>query len=281
MIITAYIDESGTHDGSPHTIMAGYVAPFGKWIKLEDRWDRMLKRHGVQYFHATEWLQGKKQFKGWTYEQKMQFILEAEKLIKSYVSFGITAKLGNADYEQHYVAGNRPRKPQLDTKYGICFRMILSVLPRMLDDIAKNPSDELHLILEDGHKNAGDAVRIFRMFKDEAPPDISRMVNKLSFADKKNTKPLQVADSLAYSAFRVEQTNHIPLIDFDINNGGLRQAKSFIQGKSPVLRVEGTAAVLSEMKESLLAKTAERQAFGGAREQKNEAKHPLCGEVSE
>jgi len=45
MILTAYIDESGTHDGSPMTVMAGYLS------SAEDGPPSM--RSGVAFFTGT------------------------------------------------------------------------------------------------------------------------------------------------------------------------------------------------------------------------------------
>jgi hypothetical protein len=42
VIVTVYIDESGTHDGSPVLIMAGWVGRFGQWASFDPKWERLL-----------------------------------------------------------------------------------------------------------------------------------------------------------------------------------------------------------------------------------------------
>src|SRR5260221_10147590 len=56
VIVTAYGDESGTHDGpdgSPIMMLAGYVATLGQWNRFDVGWRRAIARAGLPgYFHA-------------------------------------------------------------------------------------------------------------------------------------------------------------------------------------------------------------------------------------
>jgi hypothetical protein len=38
LMLGVYVDESGTHGGTAHTIMAGVVATVEQWAALERRW---------------------------------------------------------------------------------------------------------------------------------------------------------------------------------------------------------------------------------------------------
>jgi hypothetical protein len=52
MILTAYIDESGTHDDSPVTIMAAYLSSARRWAAFNAEWATFLGRLGVDHLHA-------------------------------------------------------------------------------------------------------------------------------------------------------------------------------------------------------------------------------------
>ena len=117
VIVTTYGDESGTHDGpdgSPIMMLAGWVATLGQWDHFDIGWDRAIVRAGLPgYFHATE---------HWDTEAGQKFTPLATKLQKKHMLFGYVIELDKESYDKHYIAGNRPRKPQLDTRYSLCFR---------------------------------------------------------------------------------------------------------------------------------------------------------------
>ena len=54
MIFTAYLNESGTHDGSPVTIMGGVLANALQWSRFEHEFRRIKKRHGFKIFHTKK-----------------------------------------------------------------------------------------------------------------------------------------------------------------------------------------------------------------------------------
>jgi hypothetical protein len=80
VIITAYGDESGTHDGpngSPIMMLAGWAATLGQWNSFDDGWKRAIKRAGLPgYFHATE---------HWDTETGQKFAPLATKLQKKHL----------------------------------------------------------------------------------------------------------------------------------------------------------------------------------------------------
>jgi hypothetical protein len=59
------------------------------------------------------------------------------------------------------------------------------------------------LILEDGHANAADAVRIFQQEREGLFPQYRPMLDTIRFASKKTAPPLAAVDMLAYSMFRM------------------------------------------------------------------------------
>jgi hypothetical protein len=59
------------------------------------------------------------------------------------------------------------------------------------------------LILEDGHANAADAVRIFQQEREGLFPQYRPMLDTIRFASKKTAPPVAAVDMLAYSMFRM------------------------------------------------------------------------------
>jgi hypothetical protein len=54
MIRTTHLDESGTHDQSPISVMAGYLGTATQWQRFETDWTALLRKAGVPHIHAVE-----------------------------------------------------------------------------------------------------------------------------------------------------------------------------------------------------------------------------------
>jgi hypothetical protein len=65
MILTACLDESGTHADSPISVMAGYVGTVAQWKRVEADWAALvLTQARVRQFHAVDLFRRTKQFRG-------------------------------------------------------------------------------------------------------------------------------------------------------------------------------------------------------------------------
>src|ERR1039458_1698048 len=53
--LVIYADESGTHDGSTHSFVAGWIADESFWNGFVERWQSVLNKYKVECFHFTEW----------------------------------------------------------------------------------------------------------------------------------------------------------------------------------------------------------------------------------
>jgi hypothetical protein len=53
VIVTVYIDESGTHE-SGYTILGGWVGRLGQWATFDPKWNSLLKRSDLTYFHSKK-----------------------------------------------------------------------------------------------------------------------------------------------------------------------------------------------------------------------------------
>jgi hypothetical protein len=263
MIVTVYIDESGTHE-SGVTVLGGWVGRMGQWSGFDPLWRKLLKKNGLDHFHSKSMRQSRGQFKGWRVFEKLEFTQRAAEVALKHLEFGFTVALSDAAYEQHYIAGYRPKKIPLDTRYGLCFRHCLSLVPMMAKDAFKGRDLDISFVLESGHKNAGDARRIFDRVKTQGlkNPDeikIVEMLKTLTFEDKGQRPGLQVADINAYSAYQHEsgaKVLEIGTIEDPIH--AVAEGKR-IQ-KVPVFRLELREVELLTYKRFVLDEIAERRA---------------------
>ena len=67
----------------------------------------------------------------------------------------------------------------------------------------------INFVLEDGHRNIGDARRLFDLFKADALPEWQHFVGTFDVS-KKNSPGVQAADFLAYCVYRSNFSNTAP-----------------------------------------------------------------------
>jgi hypothetical protein len=207
-VYTAYLDESGTHDGSPITIMGGILARAEQWRDFEKKFAAVRSRYGFRVWHTKKFKKKAGDFRGWSDEKCHELYWS----LRDVTGFGLTdvfaITLENASYEADYKAGTGilPRKARLDSKYGICFRMCLvHLVKEVLKRKRRNRIPPLHVVLEAGHANFGDAERIFLEEKRIGVPDGVPILCTLTKADKDECGQLMMADFAAHSEYIMEK----------------------------------------------------------------------------
>ena len=141
MILTSYMDESGTHAGSPYTAMAAIMGNVSQWSRFQIDMDRIKRAYGFSVFHTKKFKARSGDFKGWS-DAKCMGLIRHKKFSQT----------------------------------------------------------RLHVVMESGHKNAGDAARIFHETK-KALKGASELLASITFSNKDEFDPLMVADFLAHSTY--------------------------------------------------------------------------------
>jgi hypothetical protein len=124
--------------------------------------------------------------------------------------FGYVIELDKESYERYYIADNRPKKPQLDTSYSLCFRYLLALLATRLSILLGRKDIELNFVLEEGAKGSLDSHRVIQIIlKQPETQDIAEMLAPapLSFGEKKKFPGLQASDALSFGALKLMPSN--------------------------------------------------------------------------
>ena len=58
VMVEAYFDESGSHDGSPALCVAGYIYWPDECLKLDLGWKVVLEKYDLPYFHMVDCAHG-------------------------------------------------------------------------------------------------------------------------------------------------------------------------------------------------------------------------------
>lgn len=198
---TAYLDESGTHQGAKVSVMAGFVGDERQWRKFEKRASKLFGRFRVDIFHSIDVRRGDDDFRGWTVDRKLRFLDEFQHIVNETLLAGVTSVLRDEDYA-YYSDLAWPKKSRRDSKYGILFRGCFAHIIDVIGNVPNVHEPRLRIVLEDGHKNAPDTARIYQWAQSQLGP--SRALSGLTFADKESCLPIAAADLLAYSAWGQE-----------------------------------------------------------------------------
>ena len=205
MLITAYMDESGTH-GSKTMLMAAFAGDITQWRKFEKKASALLNKYGVNVFHAKKWRDGDGDFAGWSVDKKINFLDRFGEIANRHLLVGCHAVLKMDDYREYYLKDlDKPREP-INTPYGVCFRGVLSFMIQIAAKAStQDDPAQLNVVLEQGHKNAGDALRIFGLFKESLLQEWRHLLGTMTFATKEQCLPLSAPDSIALGHWRQEE----------------------------------------------------------------------------
>jgi hypothetical protein len=113
---TAYLDESGTHDASPITVMGGILARADQWRDFERKFAAVQSQFGFKVWHTKKFKKRAGDFRGWTDEKCRELYRSLADVNSSGLTDVVAVTLNNASYEADYRAGKLPRRARLDTK---------------------------------------------------------------------------------------------------------------------------------------------------------------------
>lgn len=201
LTLTTYLDESGTHDGSTVTIMAGVMATARQWANFEAEFAKLQGKYGFKTFHTKKFKRRKGDFKGWSPIKQLALLTDIAALSENAFIESTTITLDNADYRASYKSGDKPRRLRLESEYGFCFRNLLMFFALEGIKWTHGNLPKLHFVLENGHRNWSEVRDIFREVKSELRGLDRDLLGEVTFADKSDCTPLMIADFLAHITF--------------------------------------------------------------------------------
>src|SRR5208282_2655323 len=197
-MFSAYFDESGTHAGSPVLAVAGYMGFADKWARFEEKWERVLKAYSVEVpFHMTDFENRQQGFKHLEGRTRNQFFTQLVRIISEAALFGFGAAVSLADYEK-LVKG--PVKNSLGTPYTLCTQQCLLLVSRWMDEFLYE--GQVAYFFEAGVLRASETAEVWqKIIKDDKERRRCKALS-IRFASKRDLRPLQAADILAYETWK-------------------------------------------------------------------------------
>ena len=183
--------------------MAGFLGTERQWRKFEKRVTKLFNRFRVDVFHTVDVRRSDKDFEGWSVDRKIEFLDEFQHIINDTLELGVASIIKSEDYD--YYRNLSWGKVRRDLKYTILFRACLSQVIDYIgwlgrDRLAAEP--RLRIVLEAGHSNAGDALRVYDWARRRVGP--AKALAGLEFGEKRGCLPLAAADLFAYTAWGKE-----------------------------------------------------------------------------
>jgi hypothetical protein len=186
-MLSAFIDESGTHKGAIRTCVAGLLYDEKNLKGLDSAWKEALEQVGIEYFHAKDSSALRGQFKGWERKKEGEFWTRLIGLIKNHAPGGAIAYITEEDQFDAYRKSHSWEYSQYTTCAFACIELLFEVARKLGDD-------HVDFTIESGHKKMGELNTLLMKLRE------SGMAGSYGFRDKKDSRPLQSADLWAYEA---------------------------------------------------------------------------------
>jgi hypothetical protein len=217
--LVAYADESGTHDltgqhqGSEVAAVIGYVSWKDTWELFCSEWQKVLNDYGIAVFHMSECMDkinGPNDpgwpYRNWSDTKRDAFIRSLIHVALDHAWFGVGGLLNVRDYD---LVSPDWLKTDAEHPYHFCFQLFFDALLPMLEKVSEPPlppEEQVAFFFDQNRQCEDRASKAFHLIK--ALRDSKDRFGSITFATRKQHKPLQAADLIAY-IIRQAQTRRI------------------------------------------------------------------------
>ena len=191
-MLEVFIDESGTHGGSPVVVVAAYLARPEQWAAFTAAWNDAI-RPAVAW-HATDAAACKEHFEAWTPTEVAVVAKRALPLIPKHVESGIAIAIQMQDFEEA-LRGRPELRAQIGTPYGACLHWLMATI---LKEKAEAGNVDRVAFFHETNEYRGEALETYAHMQNTWNPLGARL--SFSFGGKADYVPLQAADILAFEA---------------------------------------------------------------------------------
>jgi hypothetical protein len=191
-VLKVFIDESGTHDGSPVVTVAAYMARPRQWQLFTKEWRAAIRPAKV--YHATDAANRRGEFKNWTREQVDAVAARALPVIVRNTEYGLAVGV-----QMDHLNEALRERPDLRAAFGSAYAICLyAVMGEILDGRRRFESDERMAFFHEENSYKREALdayeAVLRDYNQANAP------TTFTFGSKQDYVPLQAADVFAYEA---------------------------------------------------------------------------------
>jgi hypothetical protein len=224
-------------------VVGGMFGDQKSWSKVENGWARKNRLEGVARFHAAHLNAGTWEYDGWSKARRITYSKEILKILKRPgrklhgVSIGLFA-----DEYRRIISANGQAK--LGHPYLLCFKTVVATLASQMDGAGFRREDQVAVIIDRNEFDI-EAVRLFYGLKDDPRFIYRHRLATCAPASSDEIVGLQVADFVAYEAFRLMHDKRIRS-DFD-----MRPSMKAVFGKIGFLGMAYGMETLTRIKDDI------------------------------
>lgn len=192
MVLTAYLDESGTDEVSKEAALAGYVLdPVGFQV-FEQDWQHILEIHELPYLHMKDFSPHGR-FSHFTEAAKVALFRDLSEVIRQNALVGILTAVDTESYRRTI---SRDAVEQLFSPYAFLFRMSVELVASWAERYYQQ--EKIVYLLDFGNRYRAQIEDMYGVMKREQAAGQNYHLGPLSFDDDREYMALQAADMLAY-----------------------------------------------------------------------------------
>ena len=200
MALTSYLDESGTHAGSDTIVVAGFLSTPRRWELFELAWRQILNKHGIAFFHMTDFAASREQFEGWDESKRRDCLGGLLEVINHHVIGSVGIVINMSDY--HALVSPEAAK-YAGGPYGFAASSCMMLFSRVME--ATGVLGKIAYVFESGAEGHGQVAEAFNNTLSNPSNREYFHLLSIKFEPKQDFVPLQAADILAYELYQ-----HLP-----------------------------------------------------------------------
>jgi hypothetical protein len=201
LILDGFFDESGTHDASNTISVAGYLSTPDRWCDFNREWKAALDEYGLEFFHMTDFVAHREIYEHWSETERGERIARLIGIINRNVVASVGFALPLRDY---YSTFSKSAKRYSGGPYGLAATSCFMDASRAIEPTGSDA--KIAYIFEGGVKGKGQVMKAFDRSYEDAEVRKKHRLLSLGYKDKRDFRPLQAADILAYELYR-----HLPI----------------------------------------------------------------------
>jgi hypothetical protein len=196
-LIKTFLDETGVHEDAEMVAVGGYISRPKHWRAWTKDWNVHKRkvpsgRKPIKVFHSTDCANYRREFEGWTQEDRDPYVAQLLPVIPSHELAGIVIGVNLVDLTAAMKA--HPELLEMfGTPYTACFQWAISII---MDFATQRGRRERMAFVHEVNDYKGECFKAFEYVKTYLNPRAIPMT--LAFGSKEDYPPLQAADILAY-----------------------------------------------------------------------------------
>ncbi|MDT4954851.1 MAG: hypothetical protein QOJ02_2989 [Acidobacteriota bacterium] len=189
---TAYFDESYSHTPEPlvYTI-AGYVSTNVQWKKFQKEWRRQLDGENIDFFHMVDFQACKPPYGDWPKEKRVNFLKSLHEIIHKRVTRSFATTVNIDDFES---LTSYQKKMLGNPHIYATFNCMSAIGFWTAENLLHYP---MAYVFEQGSRHDKQLRKLFNEDLRDEDRHFFR-VGSFELKDKRERRPLQAADILAY-----------------------------------------------------------------------------------